>query len=149
MAEVFEGNAKFNGKGQVGGVVMSGAQLVFYHKPVLVGQAAGGAAGGLLGALIGVGIDKALQRRREKRGEVKETINTTQLYQSFDPDTQKKLSGVELYIVVPREQIGSIKETFAGFSFETTQGPVEIKAKIKKKKMRQWLSEHGYNVPMS
>jgi len=149
MAELIAGSVKINGKNQVGGLVLDEAQLLFFQRPASMGQLAGGAAGGLVGALVGMGVDKLLQKRREKNGEVKKTIETDPIYQSFDDKIKKQLVGVESYVAVRREEVGAIKETWAGFAFDTTQGLLVMKSKVKKKAMRQWLSEHGYNVPMN
>ncbi len=150
MQLLVEGNAGINGKNQIGGAVFDQSQIVFFHKPLQKGQMVGSATGGLLGALIGMGIQKMIDKRKEKKGgPEKVIIDSEPFFARWDEGVQKKLAGVEIYTVVPRDHISNIQETFAGFAFSTGAGEHNVKAKIKKKKMREFMMENGYNVPMA
>lgn len=143
--EIFvRGTVTLDNKRSTGGAVFSPNVIFLFHfNPAVI---TGALLGGLFGAIIAMAISK---QSVEKHAEQNVMADEDEV-KMFSSSVKKQLQGVTTYVRIPRSSIMNIEQSWKGFSFLTTDGKrYTINAWASKQRMRSFLQEHGYNVPLA
>ena len=148
MFEVFEGSATVQGKTGVGGAVVSGEHVIFYHG-FFKASDVGGAVGGLAGLLIGKAADKVASKIREKKDHEPGLADDPDLV-GLPEELKEKLAGVQNYEKLNRSDFSKIEKTFLGYKFRTGDGRTyKLNSQKNKKKIRTFLQQNGYSIAIT
>jgi hypothetical protein len=144
-----EGNLEMNGKKRLGGVVVSPQKLWFYQRDTQMGAAIGGSVGGIIGAVIGAAVDKARAKQLHEKLAAMKLLEQEPEFPSFPEELQRRLKGLPTFAVISREQLARVEPAFGRVTFTTHDGQTFVlRGGTKRKKVLEFLREHGYNVPL-
>ncbi|MFH1426092.1 MAG: hypothetical protein ABIG66_01525 [Candidatus Kerfeldbacteria bacterium] len=142
-----KGTISIDGKSSMGGAVLEPDKIVLYHANKSV--VAGAAMGGLIGGVIGYVIAKQNAEKLKQARGVTDASADPEL-QSLDEQVRAQLKGVLIYKMIQKKQVVNIRETWNGYEFFSHDGgSYGIKAFGNKKRIKKFLQENGYNVPLS
>lgn len=144
-----EGNLEMNGKKRLGGVLLSPEKIWFFQRDAQMGMAVGGSLGGVLGAIIGAAVDKARAAKLKEQIAAMKLLEQEPEFPAFPEEVQRRLKGIPTFLAISRSELARVEPKFGSITFSTHDGrSLVLRGGNKRKKVLQFMQEHGYNVPM-